>query len=113
MLDNVNKVSTLNKNMNELCSLLVQKFYSSLLFRFLLNVPVNNFSVMSGRSHRFLGYYQYFWEVNVSFSRTHHGDLSENRTPTPRSGVRRSTTRPPRLPVISFMTNAIIAYARS
>ena len=51
-------------------------------FRFLLNVPVNNFSVKLGRSHRFLGiYYQYFWEVNVSCSRTQHGDLSEDRTP--------------------------------
>ena len=27
------------------------------------------------------GYYQYFWEVNVSCSRTQHGDLSEDRTP--------------------------------
>ena len=27
------------------------------------------------------GYYQYFWEVNVSCSRTQQGDLSEDRTP--------------------------------
>ena len=26
------------------------------------------------------GYYQYFWEVNVSCSRIKHGDLSEDRT---------------------------------
>ena len=53
-------------------------------FRFvslLLNVAVNNFSVMSGRSHRFLGITSTFGEVNVSCSRTQHGDLSEDRTP--------------------------------
>ena len=55
------------------------------LLRF--NVPVNNFSVMSGRSHRFLGITSTFWEVNVSCSRTQHGDLSEDRTPTSRSGA--------------------------
>ena len=45
------------------------------LFR--LNVPVNNFSVMSGRSHRFLGITSTFWGVNVSCSRIQHGDLSD------------------------------------
>ena len=61
------------------------------------DVPVNNFSVMSGRSHRFLGIASAFWEVNVSCSRIQHGDLSEDRTPTSRYGFRRSITRPPRL----------------
>ena len=46
-----------------------------------LNVQVNNFSVMSGWSHRFLGITSTFWEVNVSCSRIQHGDLSEDRTP--------------------------------
>ena len=46
-----------------------------------LYVPVNNFSVMSGRSNRFLGITSTFWEVNVSCSRIQHGDLSEDRTP--------------------------------
>ena len=32
------------------------------------NVPVNNFSVISGRSHRFLGITSTFWEVNVLYS---------------------------------------------
>ena len=48
----------------------------------------SNFSVMSGRNHRFPGYYQYFFfffflggGVNVSGSRTQHGDLSEDRIP--------------------------------
>ena len=62
-----------------------------------LYFPVNNFSVMSGRSHRFLGITSTFLEVNVSCSRIQHGDLSEDRTPTSRSEVRLSTSRPPRL----------------
>ena len=49
------------------------KFFREVWFGLVLlrfNVPVNNFSVMSGRSHRFLGIYSTFWEVNVSCSRT-------------------------------------------
>ena len=42
-------------------------------FFYLFNVPVINFSVMMGRSHRFLGIYQYFGDLKVSFSRTLHG----------------------------------------
>ena len=34
----------------------------------ILNVPVNIFSVMSGRSHRFLGITSTFWGVNVSYT---------------------------------------------
>ena len=49
----------------------------------MLYVPVNNFSVMSGRSHRFLVIPVLFWEVNVSCSRIQHGNLSEDRTPRP------------------------------
>ena len=51
------------------------------LFGLRLYGPVNNFSVMSGRSHRFLGITSTFWEVNVSCSRIQHGDPSEDRTP--------------------------------
>ena len=51
------------------------------LFGLRLYVPVNNFSVMSGRSHRFLGITITFWEVNVPCSRIQHGDLREDRTP--------------------------------
>ena len=36
------------------------------------------FSVMSGRSHRFLDITSTFWEVNVSCSRIQHGGLSED-----------------------------------
>ena len=39
------------------------------LFGLRLYVPVNNFSVMSGRNHRFLGITSTFWKVNVSCSR--------------------------------------------
>ena len=38
------------------------------------DVPVNNFSVMLGRSHRFLGIYQYLGELKVSCSRTLYDD---------------------------------------
>ena len=68
------------------------------LFGLRLYVPVNNFSVMSGRSHCFLGITNTYWEVNVSCSRIQHGDPSKDRTPTVRSGVRRSTTWLPCLP---------------
>ena len=64
----------------------------------LKNIPVNNFSVMSGRSHRFLGITRTIRGVNVSCSRTQHGE-GRYRTPTSRSGVRGSTTRPLRSPL--------------
>ena len=51
------------------------------LFGLRLYIPVNNFSVMSGRSHSFLGITSTFWEVNVSCSMIQHGDLCEDRTP--------------------------------
>ena len=47
----------------------------------MLNVPVNNFSVMSGKSHRFLGITSTFLGVNVSYSRTQHGVCVQ--TPNP------------------------------
>ena len=43
------------------------------LFVLRLNVPVNNFSVMSGRSHHFLGNLPVLWGSKVSCSRTQHG----------------------------------------
>ena len=46
-----------------------------------LYVPGNNFSIMSGRSHRLLGITSTLWEVNVSCSRIQHGDPSEDRNP--------------------------------
>ena len=45
-------------------------------FGLVFNVPVNNFSVMLGRSHRFLSITSTFWRVNMSCSRTQHGELS-------------------------------------
>ena len=49
------------------------------LFVLGLNIQVNNFSVMSGRSHYFLGITSTFWS-KVSCSRTQHGG-SRFRTP--------------------------------
>ena len=65
-------------------------------FGLMLNVPVNNFSVMLGQSHRFLGITSSFLGVKMSYSRTQHGDLSGTRTRPldPESEV--LTTRPPR-----------------
>ena len=51
------------------------------LFGLRLYVPVNNFSVMLGRSHASWVLPVLFGEVNVSCSRIQHGDLSEDRTP--------------------------------
>ena len=55
-------------------------------FGLMLDVPVNNFSVKLGRSHRFLGITSTFFflgggGVNMSCSRTQHGDPSGARTP--------------------------------
>ena len=52
------------------------------LFGLRLYIPVNNFSVMLGWSHRFEGITSTYWEVNVSCSRIKHGDLSEDGTLT-------------------------------
>ena len=40
---------------------------------FLFNIPVNNFSVILGQNHCFLGVYQYFGNLKVSCSRTLYG----------------------------------------
>ena len=62
-------------------------------FVFLFNVPINNFSVMLGWSHRFLGVYQYFGHytavVGLEPWTCHSGDL-------------RTTTEPPRLPQAEY-----------
>ena len=44
------------------------------LFGLRLYAPVNNFSVMSGRSHHFLGITSTISEVNASCSRIQHGE---------------------------------------
>ena len=63
-----------------------------------LNVPVNNFSAMSGRSHRFLGITSTFSGSNYVFDQRHNTADVDIEPPTSRSGVRGSTTRPPRSP---------------
>ena len=55
--------------------------YKENLFGLVLNFPVNNFSVMLGRRHHYLGITSTFWGVNMSCSRTQHGDPSGIRTP--------------------------------
>ena len=68
-------------------------------FNLMLNAPVNNFLVMLERNHCFLVIISrtFFYlfivcvcvgGVNMSCSRTQHGDPSGARTPTSRSGVR-------------------------
>ena len=56
------------------CLILAQKCMFVCLFGLRLYVTVNNFSVISGRSHHFLVITSTFWEVNVSCSRIQHGD---------------------------------------
>ena len=48
------------------------------LFGLRLYVPVNNLSVMLGRSHRFLGITSPFWEVNVAHE--YCGQVTELRS---------------------------------
>ena len=68
--------------------------YVCFIVGLMLYVPVNNFSVMLGRSHRFLGitstvffflfFFSFFFGgggVNMSCSRRQHGDPSGARTP--------------------------------
>ena len=63
--------------------------------------PSKQFFRHVGTEPKHPGYNQYFLEVNVSCSRTQHGDLSEDRILTSRSGVRRFRTRPPR-PLMAY-----------
>ena len=66
------------------------------LFVLRFNVPVNNFSVMLGRSHRYLGIKQYSGEL-MCFAQGHNTVILVGIEPmTSRFEVRRSTTRPPR-----------------
>ena len=69
------------KNISVLVLSYMSLFSFVCLFGLRLYVLVNNFSVMSGRSHRFLGITSIFWEVNVSCLRIQHSDQSEDRTP--------------------------------
>ena len=60
------------------------------------SVPDNNFLVMSGQSHRFLGFNQYSREL-ICLAQGHNTVTLVGIAPrTSRFGVRRSTTRPPR-----------------
>ena len=67
-------ISTKNISIHVYCS---KEFF----FGLMLNVPVHKFSVMLGQSHRFLGITSTFLGVNMSCSRTQHGDPCGARTP--------------------------------
>ena len=69
------------------------------LFVLRLNVPVNNFSVMSGRSQVIN---QYFRGVKC-LAQGHNTAAVGIEPPTSRSGVRHSTTEPPRSPYMCFV----------
>ena len=79
------------------------------LFVFLLYVSVNNFSVILGWSHRFLGIYQYFGNLKVSCSRKLYGGRGVPWTS--RSGVQSSTTEPrwpPQYAVFPYLPEACL-----
>ena len=73
----------------------------------MLNIPVNNFSVMLGQSHHFLGITSTFRGVNVS-AQGHNMAEVGIEPQTSRSGVRDSTTRPPRSPQIKDENGVIM-----
>ena len=58
------------------------------LFVLMLEVSVNNFSVMSGQSHHFLGITSTFRAVNVSFTQGHNTAEVGIEPLTSRSGIR-------------------------
>ena len=60
--------------------------------------PSQQFFSHVGAEPALPGYYQYFLGGECILLKEKHGDPSEDRTPTSRFGIRRSTTRPPRLP---------------
>ena len=76
---------------------LTQRPALNVLVWFSFNVQFNNFSDVSGQSHRFLGIYQSFGNLKVSCSRTLYGGRGVEPW-TSRSGVRSSTTESPRPP---------------
>ena len=55
-------------------------FFFSFFFFFTLR-PSKQFCSHVGTEPPLPWYYKYFWKVNVSCSRTQHGDLSEDRAP--------------------------------
>ena len=89
----------INKKTNEpRCDLFVLRF----------NVPVNNFSVMSGRSHRLLGFNQYCRELMCLFQGHNTVTLVWIEHMTSRFGVRRSNTGPPRSLVCYEKINNVV-----
>ena len=75
------------------CSMLWNPF-SFCLFVLMFNVPVNSFSVMSGRSHRFLGFNKYTTQLMCLAQGHNTVTLVGIEAWTSRFGVQRSTTMP-------------------
>ena len=71
------------------------------LFVLRLNVPVNNFSVMSGQTTASWVINQYIRGVKC-LAQGHNTAAVGIEPPTSRSGVRHSTTEPPHSPLASF-----------
>ena len=64
------------------------------------NDTFNNFSVMLGQSHRFLGMYQYFGELKASCSRTLHGDMGVDGMGYDEGGINKK--KHPSIPHLSY-----------
>ena len=64
-------------------------FVACWLVDLILNVPVNNFSLMLGRSHRFLGITSTFWRMKCLAQGHNKVTRVRIEPPTSRSGIRR------------------------
>ena len=71
------------------------------LFVLWFNVPVNNFSVMSGQSHRFLSFNQYSGELMCLAQGHNTVLLVQNEPMKSRFGVGCSTTLPPNIGLLN------------
>ena len=96
---------------------MLKRFTCFVVFRvdWFLTSRLTIFSVMLGRSHRFLGITSTFWGVNVPCSRTQHGLTQVGlEPPTSGSGVRginRQATTLPGLQGINAVFLTIILFA--
>ena len=88
---------SLCKRFSHICTTKIKAYV--FLFWLRLYVPVNNFSVMSGWSHHFLGIISTFLGCKCILLKdtTWQHEWGSN-PPTSRAVVQSSTTRPPRLP---------------
>ena len=91
-----------------LCNLITTLIDSYFWFGLMLNVPVNNFSVMSGRSHRFLGITStfFFWGGGICLAQGHNTATPVGlEPPTSGSGVRGVNHRAPLIDSMIFIVS--------